>query len=54
MGNTLKTIRQDHSFIVGGNPSKEAIKRFEIVREAVGKDITLYTCDEKGKLITLL
>ena len=42
------------SVIVGGNPSKEAIKRFEIVREAVGKDITLYTCDEKGKLITLL
>lgn len=42
------------SVIVGGNPSKEAINRFEIVRKAVGKDITLYTCDEKGKLITIL
>ena len=40
--------------VVGGNPSKEAKKRFIIVREAVKKDITLYTCDEQGKLITLL
>ena len=40
--------------VVGGNPSKEAKKRFIIVREAVNKDITLYTCDEQGKLITLL
>lgn len=40
--------------VVGGNPSEEAKKRFRIVREAVKKDITLYTCDEQGKLITLL
>lgn len=40
--------------VVGGNPSKEAKKRFMIVRDAVKKDITLYTCDEQGKLITLL
>ncbi len=40
--------------VVGGNPSKEAKKRFVILREAVKKDITLYTCDEQGKLITLL
>lgn len=40
--------------VVGGNASKEAKKRFNIVRDAVGKDIALYTCDEKGKLIGVL
>lgn len=40
--------------VVGGKPSKEAIERFKIVRAAAGKDITLYTCDEQGNLITLL
>lgn len=40
--------------VVGGSPSKEAIKRFKIVKEAVKKDIALYTCNEQGKLITLL
>ena len=40
--------------VVGGNPSQEAKKRFKIVREAVKKDISLYTCDEKGKLINIL
>ena len=40
--------------VVGGNPSQEAINRFKIVREAVKKDITLYTCDENGKLIKIL
>ena len=39
--------------VVGGNPSQEAINRFKIVREAVKKDITLYTCDENGKLIKI-
>ena len=39
--------------VVGGNPSKAAIERFDIVRKAVGKDIQLYTCDEKGTLIKL-
>ena len=40
--------------VVGGNPSKAAKERFDIVRKAVGKDIPLYTCDEKGTLIRLL
>ena len=40
--------------VVGGNPSQEAKNRFTIVREAVKKDITLYTCDEKGELIKIL
>lgn len=40
--------------VVGGKPSEEAKNRFKIVREAVNKDITLYTCDEQGNLITLL
>ena len=40
--------------VVGGNPRQEAKKRFKIVREAVKKDISLYTCDEKGKLINIL
>ncbi len=40
--------------VVGGNPSKAAKERFEIVREAVGKDIPLYNCDEKGTLIKIL
>lgn len=40
--------------VVGGNPSKTAKDRFDIVRKVVGKDIPLYTCDEKGTLIKLL
>ena len=40
--------------VVGGNPSETAKERFDIVRKAVGKDIPLYTCDEKGTLIKIL
>ena len=40
--------------VVGGDASQEAKKRFVNVRDAVGKDITLYTCDEKGTLIKVL
>lgn len=40
--------------VVGGDASKEAQKRFINVRDAVGKDITLYTCEEKGTLIKVL
>jgi hypothetical protein len=40
--------------VVGGNPSKAAKERFDIVRKAVGKDIPLYTCNEKGTLLRLL
>lgn len=40
--------------VVGGNPSKAAKERFDIVRKAVGKNISLYTSDEKGTLIRLL
>ena len=39
--------------VVGGNPSEAAKERFDIVKKAVGKDIPLYTCDEKGTLIKL-
>ena len=40
--------------VVGGDASKEAKKRFVNVRDAVGKDIAMYTCDEKGTLIKIL
>ncbi|MBO4483433.1 MAG: hypothetical protein J5735_06395 [Prevotella sp.] len=40
--------------VVGGQPSKTAKERFEIVRKAVGKEIPLYTCDEKGQINKLL
>lgn len=40
--------------VVGGNASKEARNRFDIIRNAVGKDIALYTCDIKGELIKIL
>lgn len=39
--------------VVGGTPSEAAKERFDIVRKAVGKDIPLYTCDEKGTLIKI-
>ena len=40
--------------VVGGNPSKKAVDRFIDVRKAVEKDISLFTCDEKGTLIKLI
>lgn len=40
--------------VVGGNASAEAQKRFMMVRNAVGKDIPLYTCDNEGTLIKRL
>lgn len=40
--------------VVGGKPSEAAKERFDIVRKVVGKDIPLYTCNEKGTLIKIL
>ena len=40
--------------VVGGQPSRTAKERFEIVRKAVGKEIPLYLCDEKGQIIKIL
>lgn len=40
--------------VVGGNVSTEVQRRFGIARDAVGKDIPLYTCDANGTLIKLL
>lgn len=36
--------------VVGGEPTKVARERFKIVRELIGKDISLYTCDDRGSL----
>ena len=40
--------------VVGGKPSKTALKNFKTVRGIVGKKISLYTCDENGKLKKLI
>ena len=41
--------------VVGGNPSKTAIERFEIARDMVKKpDIKLFTCNAKGELEAFL
>ena len=37
--------------VVGGNSSKEVLKRFKIVRDIVGKNTPYYTCDSEGSLI---
>ena len=39
--------------VVGDNVSFEVQRRFGIARDAVGKDIPLYTCDDDGTLIKL-